>query len=316
MLSIPLYKSAIAVLLTLSLSCAEGNKDTSGALNSSSANLTSTGKPETRNLSEAFKSYWYQGLAELTSYELKQARYGELRDGHAVIIFVTEDFLPEKQVKADNVSEKNIPVLKCNATKNFNTGIYPYSIMSSTFSPVTAEGHAVKVSHSVQEWCGHVYAQLNNRKKFEIDSHSYFENEADEILSLPKTWLENEIWNLIRINPEELPTGNIDIIPSFEFLRLRHKPMKAYPAIISLKQGDSLSIYEIEYPELERDLTIYFNTSFPFEIEKWEETFMSGFGSEALALTTSATKIKRIKTAYWAQNSNKDVILRDSLGLK
>jgi len=29
--------------------------------------------------SEAFKKYWYAGEAEITSYKLEQARYGEVR---------------------------------------------------------------------------------------------------------------------------------------------------------------------------------------------------------------------------------------------
>ena len=84
---------------------------------------------DSNELSQAFKDYWYQGKAEITSYKLEQARYGEMRDGNAVLIYVTEDFLPEVQVKADRQNAKNIPVLKLNSTKNFNTGIYPYSIM-------------------------------------------------------------------------------------------------------------------------------------------------------------------------------------------
>jgi hypothetical protein len=92
--------------------------------------------------------------------------------------------------------------------------------------------------------------------------------------------------------------------------------MKAYPAYVTLKQGDSLSIYTIEYPDLSRSLTIYFKSTFPYEIEKWEETSLSGFGSNASALTTTATKLKRIKAPYWSQNGNKDLIMRDSLGLK
>jgi hypothetical protein len=312
---LPTQKLIAALGLVLIFGCSETKKDYLGTNSPSNINTPSP-KEVVRNLGDEFREYWYANDAEITSYDLKQARYGELRDGNAVLIFVSEDFLPEKQVKANTFAKENIPVLKCNLVKKFNTGVYPYSIMTSSFSPVETEGHAIKVSNSVQEWCGQVYAQLNNRKKFEIESHSYFEGEADLSLSLPKTWLEDELWNLIRINPEELPTGNVELIPSFEFLRIGHKEVKAYPAIISLKQGDILSIYQIEYPELERELTLYFNSSFPFEIEKWEETSMSGFGQEALALTTKATKIKRIKTAYWMQNSNKDVALRDTLGLK
>ena len=83
-----------------------------------------------------FKAYWYAGEAEISSYALQQARYGEIHeDGEAVLIFVTEDFNAKKQVKADRTRENNQAILKLNATKNFLTGVYPYSIMSSTFYP-------------------------------------------------------------------------------------------------------------------------------------------------------------------------------------
>ena len=49
---------------------------------------------------EAFKKQWYAGLAEITRYELKQAQYRDVYDGDAVLIFVTEDFLSDKHVKA------------------------------------------------------------------------------------------------------------------------------------------------------------------------------------------------------------------------
>lgn len=256
-----------------------------------------------------FNKYWYAGEAEISSYKLEQARYGEIREGQAVLIFVTEDFLPDTQVKADNKNEKNISVLKLNATKNFNTGIYPYSIMQSTFYPVVNNRHALKVSSSMQEWCGHVYMQLNNRDLFQVISHSYFEGEADAKSTMEKSILENELWAQLRINPNSLPTGELKIIPSFEFIRLRHVPLKAYKANATLTS----TAYSIHYPELERTLNIYFNSEFPFEIEAWEESFKSGFGSKAKVLSTKATKLKTIKSPYWQENSNKDEVLRESL---
>ena len=268
-----------------------------------------------RTISQEFKDYWYSGTAEITSYSLLQERYGELREGTAVNIFVTEDFLPDTQVKADNTSEENISVLKLNQMKNFNTGIYPYSIMASTFSPVAFQQHALKVTNSVQEWCGQVYMQLNNHENFEIESHSYFEGEADEKIALPKTWLENEVWNLIRINPKELPTGDVLMIPSFEYLRLRHKEIKQYNAFASLKQGDSLTIYRVNYPDLQRQLLLYFKSTFPYEIEKWEEVNAAP-QNDTLSLKTTATKLERIKTDYWTKNGNKHLNLRNSLQLK
>jgi len=259
--------------------------------------------------SQDFKDYWYQGQAELTSYKLEQARYGELRDGHAVLIFVTEDFLPDVQVKADRQNQNNIPVLKLNATKKFNTGIYPYSIMQSTFYPVSNDKHAIKVSSSMQEWCGHVYSQLNNRDRFEIDAHSYFEGEADQELQLEKAILENELWTQLRINPKSLPVGDLEVIPSFEYMRLRHIDIKAYAATATLNDG----VYTLSYPELNRTLTINFNPGFPYDITSWEESFKSGFGPNAKTLTTKATRSKSIRSAYWGRNSNADEGLRKEL---
>lgn len=261
--------------------------------------------------SQAFKDYWYAGKAEITSYQLQQARYGEIRDGKAVLIYVTEDFLPDKQVKADAQNPSNISVLKLNATKNFNTGLYPYAIMQSTFYPVSNNRHALKVTGSIQEWCGQVYAQLNNKDEFEVAAHSYFETEGDQHFKLKKAVLENELWTQLRIDPKSLPTGNIKIIPSLEYSRLKHVALKAYNAKATLTNNS----YLIDYPDLNRSLTIEFNPNFPHDILGWEETFTSGFGKKAKKLTTKATKLKTIKSAYWEKNNNTDETLRDTLQL-
>lgn len=263
-----------------------------------------------RALSQEWKDYWYDGEAEITSYKLEQARYGELREGTAALIFVTEDFLPEKQVKADQQSDKNIPILKLNATKKFTTGIYPYSVMTSTFYPVQMEMHALKVSQSIQEWCGHTYTQLNNRDRFEMQTHSYFQSEADAQLSIPKAILENELWTQLRIDPMQLPTGNFEIIPDLSFAAMKHVEIKIYSVMGSLTKTS----YTLSYPELDRKLVINFSENFPFIIDGWEDTFPDG--RDGKKLTTKATKMKTIKSAYWGKNSNDDSSLRTELGLE
>jgi len=268
-----------------------------------------------RPLTQDFKDYWYAGDAEITSYTLEQARYGEIREGKAVLIYVTEPFLPKVQVKADQNSPTNIPVLKLNKTKKYLTGIYPYSIMSSTFYPVHDNQHAVKTGLSIQEWCGHIYSQINNRETFEYTSHSYFEGEADQQLNLEKALLENEIWNKVRIAPNNLPVGEIAIIPALEYFRVQHKPVKAYSAIATLASKDGISTYSIDYVDTDRKLTLNFSTTFPHQIESWEEEFKSGYGPNAKVLVSRGTKLKTLKTPYWRQNSNEFVRLRDSLGL-
>ncbi len=297
-------------VLIIVMSCKDSQPETSEILAISDIKEELV-KPATK-LSQEFKDYWYAGEAEITSYKLEQARYGEMRDGTAVLVFVTEDFLPEAQVKADNYSESNIPVLKLNATKKFNTGIYPYSIMQSIFYPVANNEHAIKVTASVQEWCGHVYTQINNRDNFEVMSHSYFQSEADQSFNIEKTWTENELWTKLRIDPKSLPTGELNIIPSLEFTRLRHKDIKAYSAFANLDNGT----YTVTYPELERTLKINFNPEFPYEISGWKETTVSGYGSSAKTLTTKATKLESIKSAYWSKNNNADEGLRKTLKLQ
>lgn len=270
---------------------------------------------ETKNpnpLSEDFKKYWYNGTAEISSYDLEQARYGEMRKGTAIFIYVTEDFLPKAQVKADQQDESNIPVLKLNATKNFNTGIYPYSIMESTFYPVGNNQHAIKVASSMQEWCGQIYAQVNNRKKFEVMSHSYFEGEEDQQMSLEKTILENELWIQIRIDPTTLPKGSLSVIPGLAYAKMKHIPLKSYKAEANLEESDGTMVYTLSYPELKRTLQINFNSKSPYTINSWKETYMSR-GKE---LISSGFLKKQIRSAYWGKNSNADEVLREELGIQ
>lgn len=298
-----------SLLLIMTGSCKDGSQEIGERKNLSSS--TNDTLKNAQPLSEKFKAYWFASEAEITSYTLEQARYGEIRNGTAVLVFVTEPFLKEEQVKADRNASTNIPVLKLNATKNFHTGIYPYSIMQSVFYPLANNQHALKISSSTQEWCGHMYTQLNNRADFAVTSHSYFEGEADENFNLEKNILENELWTQLRIDPESLPTGQLEIIPSFDFLRLKHISLKAYPVIIEMTTGT----YTITYPDLNRSLSIHFNPTFPFEITSWEEKFISGHGDNAKVLTTTASRIKTIKSDYWNKTKNQDSILRESLGL-
>lgn len=112
----------------------------------------------------SFDKYWYDGKAEISSYKLKQGRYGEIHRGTASLIFVTEPFSPQRFVKPYQENKQSISVLKLNFVKKFNTGIYPYSMMTSTFLPIDST-YSLKVSSSSQEWCGHTYMELKNKKK-------------------------------------------------------------------------------------------------------------------------------------------------------
>ena len=266
-----------------------------------------------RTIDPQQEKYWYAGDAEITSFKLNQARYGEMREGTSVMVFVTEPFSKSSMAKADRPTDKDPSVLKLNHTKNFNTGIYPYSMMTSTFVPFKDGKHSIKISSSSQEWCGHTFMELENKNKFEIETRSYFEGESGEI-SLSKEYLEDDIWSLIRLRPESLPEGNTKFIPSFFFLRMSHQATKAYQCNAKKSNIDSMtSTYELDYPELGRKMLIKYETAFPHKILGWEETHFSGFGSGKKKMVTTGERINTIKSAYWGKNSNADSGLRDEL---
>lgn len=266
---------------------------------------------EKSDLSEEFKKYWYSGKAEISSYELTQYRYDESRKGKAVLIFVSEDFNTDLQVKADRPDEQSVSVLKLNKTKDFATGIYPYHIMESTFSPIAKKAHALKTAASVHEWCGQAYMQINNRDDLEVKIHSYFESTADEELELKEQLMENEVWNLLRIDPDSELLSTDKMIPSLEYLRLRHREAKAYPVDITQQKSNDTLITSFDQSTLNRTLTIYQEADHPYKILKWEESITQ----DGKTKTTSAELIRTMRSAYWNQNSPKFSRLRDSLQL-
>lgn len=297
-------------------------------------NLPSPTAPLTKTSTEAprfspdpaFNAYWYAGDAELTSYHLKQARYGELREGEAVLVFVTEDFSNAKQVKLDRAaavspSEKT-SVLKMNLTKKFNTGLYPYSMMLSVFTPVSATP-SLKVTNSVQEWCGHVYQQFNKTATgIRYRGFSYFEKEVEEDQTFEAVMLEDEVWTRIRLSPSTLPQGAIKMLPGAMISRLHHHTPEVVEGTATLADAQNpvygnvpMQRYSLQFSQPEtRNLTIFFEKAFPHRILGWEEAYEDGFGTPK-RLVTQAIRNKELKTDYWAKNSNADAGLRQALGL-
>lgn len=264
-----------------------------------------------------FDAYWYDDKAEIRTYNLTQARYGELHQGTATVIFVAQAFSKEKGVKPDKVKKTSdhIPVLKMNLLKKFGTGIYPYSMMLSTFTPLKEAQGLTKASVTGQEWCGHIFSQMNKRKNYyDVVSYSYFEEEGDREFKLKNIFTEDEIWSRIRLGYKNLPTGEIQIIPGLYYTRLEQHELKAEKARATLEQGEEVSTYAIDYPKRKRSLVITFNTSFPHEIVKWEETYADK-RAPSKRLTTTATLDQSKKIDYWNYNAKKHETIRKELGV-
>lgn len=281
------------------------------------AALTSNPSPED------FKAYWYPNGAELSRFELRQARYGEYHRGDAVMVFVTEALNRDTQIKAERPGPQDIPVLKLNAVRKFYTGIYPYSTMTSVFTPVDAimpPRLPLKITTSVQEWCGHVFMQLNLEEAgYRYASRSYFESDGDRNDQFGHVLSEDALWNMIRIAPSNLPRGTVKILPGTLFSRLAHRHLQPQQARARLHEssrrgaeGHALMQFELDLPDSHRRLVIWFEQIFPHRIEAWEEHGRSPSGK---TMVTRAQRTHLIMLDYWNHHASRDRVLLPRLGL-
>ncbi len=268
--------------------------------------------------------YWYQGKAEISHYALQQNRYKDIHEGDAVLVFVTEDFLTDKQVKNDEYKNPNsIPIFKNNIICKFPTGIYDYSMMTSVFTPVNTEKYprTMKVTATSQEWCGHTFMQINDREKgYDVSLRSYFEQESDQDEQVAHALLEDELFNRVRMNPSGLPSGKIKMLPGTMAARLMHKAFQPMDVEVSVTPyqggeftGTALQVCRVVYPALNRTLEIVFEKEAPYVIAGWKDTFPSMFDKQMRS--TIARRTNTLLDAYWSHNSLSDQPLRKELGL-
>lgn len=262
-----------------------------------------------------FWAVWSDGNAELSSYDLAVPKYNAPRKGVAIAIFVTETFSNSARVKADpgkHPKEDEFPVMKLNLMRDFQTGVYDYHEMLSAFvalQPVNRHpaGSLVKASFGSQEWCGHVYSQLLfDAAGIRYTSHSYFDGEADQDLTLeyPGDGLsEDALWLWARgmARPTLAPgeTLAVPFLMSLAVSRDRHLPVAWKPVALSR----SASAKKIRVPAGE------------FEVEEY--TAESSWGKRIFRVETKAPrrvieyeatggeKASLLKTArmkYWELN--------------
>ena len=272
----------------------------------------------------AFSEYWYDGQAEINIFEVRQARYADIHPGKTVLIFVTEDFLIDKQVKNEHYTgERFTSILKTNSLWHFITGLYDYSIMTSVFTPVDRSQypHSVKVTGSAQDWCGQSFSQMNlDQDQYRIRSYSYFEEKGDQEYLANTCLLEDEILALIRLDPAKLPTGEIEVIPGMTISRLMNAKIQPFIAHATLTDyegndfpGNDLSSYLLKFQELNRSVEVVFTNEFPFEIIGWRDTYPTLSGE---IMTSTAVRTHKSKSKYWELHALKDSSMRSRLGLQ
>jgi hypothetical protein len=264
-----------------------------------------------------FWSHWSDGKAELNGYDLVQPRYGELRTGKAVLVFVTEPFSRAKGVKVDAFNQKNpdhFTALKLNHVRDFPTGIYDYNLMTSVFVD-PAQGFApVKVSFTGQEWCGHVFEEARfDAQKASVAINSYFEGESTQA-TLPAVGSEDALFIQVRqLAAQTLSTDahTLTVLPSAIMRRLRHRP--AVPGRIEVKWSDERTVtvpagsFTVQGATWARPTggtcTIDVETTYPHRITGWQ---CSDGEKAALRGTT--------RLPYWQLHGNADEKYLKQLG--
>jgi hypothetical protein len=186
--------------------------------------------------------------------------------------------------------------------------------MLSAFTPTKEKSMGLKFAASSQEWCGQTFTQLNKEGEESYSGRlfSYFEKEGDQTFSV-SGMMEDDLWNLIRINPSEIPLGNVTMLPSLLFQRLSHSEFKAESAFIQIKKlTENQSQLELNYSSGIRTLKIIYEHQFPFQILEWEETQTKSNGQKEI----TQAKRKAVKIIdYWKRNRLEDEFLRRELNL-
>jgi hypothetical protein len=275
---------------------------------------TGASRPE---FGAAFWKEWGDGRAELAGYELDTPRYGALRHGTAVAIFVTETFSNERRVKADpgrHPKRDEFPVMKLNLVQDFATGVYDYNLMTSVFTALASvnarpPGSPTKVSFSAQEWCGHVYAQvLFDARYGRFAAHSYFDAEADSTASfdLPNDALSEDAllaWARGFSAPVLAPGDSAEapLLGSLREARLLHRPLAVTRArfrraaatrSVTVPAGTfDAGVYEVEVAG-GRTWTFWVESSPPHRILQWA----CSDGERARLLASD-------RLAYWKLNA-------------
>lgn len=268
--------------------------------------------------SSAFWEWWGDGRAELSGYRITTPRYGAAREGTLVLIYVTEPHDRRVWIKDDEAAaDHRVEVMKLNASLEFLTGIYPYSVMTSVFSPVDDWGPArfqpVKVTASVQEWCGSWFAGLwPGRDRLRWLRLSYFDDEGERIGEVRAG--EDVLYeDALPIQLRELDgpfAGGGDwegeIVPGLWEVRRGHGEPVPVPGAITRetaeREGIPVSRFTVRVGD--RTRTVDVERAPPRRILGWET---SG-GERAELLATE-------RLAYWRLNGPEGRAVRERLGL-
>lgn len=259
----------LAICITLAVIYAFAKKATIFQQDKSTTKVE-TVSPINQETNKPFTDYWKNGKTETIKYELTE---DSISVGEGSLTFNID------YVEGVNKND-SIQVLHSDFTGKIHRENYDYSAITSAYLPLnlSVRPHAMKVINFVQDSLRNSFLELSQIPKYyEITAKNTFKEKTKEHFVLERKNLEDELWAKIRMNPNDLPTGDIEIIPSFAYWQSVRKSPNVYEAKAELKDylgteftGRKLRIYSLDYPDLKRNLSIIFEKEFPFEIVGWK----------------------------------------------
>lgn len=285
------------------------------------AAFAATGTVPSRPASSGFWRVWGDGKAELSGYAVTTGRYGAPREGRLVLIYVTEPMDRRNWIKddaGDVPPAERVNVLKLNQVLKFQTGIYPYSVMTSVFAPVDGPAGErftpAKITMGAQEWCGHVYQKVMPAPAaFANELRSYFhaDGELDATVKTPPgTLYEDALLIQLRELDGSFAAGKDwtgTIVPSLWAQRKRHAPLTPAPATIhredATRDGAAITRFTLAYGGMTTAYDI--EKAMPHRVLGWK----SKDGDEARILKT-------VRLPYWQLNAPGDEKYLQQLGME
>ena len=191
------------------------------------------------NAEWANNPHWYDGLAEVATYQAQRTIYNKERNFEYTYVTVAEDFNKEFRVKTDDYNRKDLyKVMKVNAFCKIETDNYPYHFLTSMFFPFATPWSLDKMTNGSQEWCGNTFKEyLANTKEYQLTYHSYWDNEGDGKKTIQKDVLFEDQLNYTLRSLNFKNDLSFDVSVMETQISSKVGKLKIYDAVITVVDG-------------------------------------------------------------------------------
>ncbi len=240
--------------------------------------------------------YWVNKATEVSTYTLSQSRYGQKREGYAVLTTSVDRLDSRTGLATEKDNEWGVEVLKTSLVKQHTTGVMDNTISSSCYTPLDngASSFANKLVSSVHNWQSTWLTQFNLKgNRFSVQTFGHEKPLGDKSYELPAVFLLDEVFAIIRINPQLLPTGKFQAVPFLEqcYFNQLDADLEPFESLLNELPDEGVTEYILKSGKY--IFKVVFQTEFPHQIESWTEFEVDQKG---IPITSSVTRAKRLRT--------------------